>query len=272
MSSTARGGKREASDCYVTPAWAVAEFLEEFTGDALEIAGDDLTSHDLIVLDPCAGGDEKRAMAYPQGVDAFNHLHFSAGRGARWDVQIFATVDIRPDSRAKFKADYLKWDCAEMGMQPDIIITNPPFALAMPIIEKALKDVRMGGLVIMLQRLNFFGGQHEKRGFFSRVGLPVATYVHRRRMQFHPPGTLNSKGKPMGGGFNRVRPFCLAAGEKSKMVKAADDWFAGNCFNTKGGATRFNSLISSRTFPGSGGECARGNNFPAGAPKRLKAN
>jgi len=196
MSSTNRGGVREASDYYVTPAWAITDFLNTFTADAPALIGEDLTGRDLKIFDPCAGGNPKtdtlpeRGMAYQQAIQAWG----------KWSLYIFDSMDIREDSPADIHADYLKEDLSGFHkIVPDIIITNPPFSLAMPIIEKSLKDVRQGGVVIMLQRLNFYGGQKEKRAFFDRVGLPIAAYVHRKRIPFMPPGSINPvSGKPFG--------------------------------------------------------------------------
>lgn len=60
------------------------------------------------------------------------------------------SIDIRDDSLAETKGDYLKMNVKSFS--PQIIITNPPFNLAVPIIEKALDDVAEDGYVIMLLR------------------------------------------------------------------------------------------------------------------------
>lgn len=180
MSSTLRGSTREASDYYVTPHWAIVDFLNAFNADHPELAAEKIT---LDILDPCAGGDEKRTMVYPDALLGFKP----------WSIRVLDTMDIREDSKADIKSDYLKEDVRGFhNIRPEIIITNPPFSLAMPIIEKALHDVNPGGWVIMLLRLNFFGGQKEKKAFFSRIGLPVACYVHRKRMSFSESGKTDS--------------------------------------------------------------------------------
>jgi len=179
MSSTKRGATREASDYYVTPQWAILDFLSAFVTDNPAIIFEPLT-----ILDPCAGGDSARPMAYPQALATFGRL----------DIERLITLDIRDDSPASQKGDYLQ---TVLSATPNLIITNPPFGLTIPIIEKALADVSGGGWVIMLQRLNFFGGQHEKREFFDRVGPPSFCYVHRRRCGFMPAGSINpASGKP----------------------------------------------------------------------------
>ena len=89
MSSTKRGGVRKDVDYYVTPIPPICEFLDAFA--ALEPTA--LTGS---ILDPCAGGDKWHPMSYPEalkekGVPESNIL----------------TMDIRKDSRATSKGDYL---------------------------------------------------------------------------------------------------------------------------------------------------------------------
>lgn len=72
------------------------------------------------------------------------------------------------------------------------IITNPPFNIAEDIIKKALNDVKEGGYVIMLLRLNFFGGKQRLQKFWNEVGLPKYSFVHHRRMSFTSDGKTDS--------------------------------------------------------------------------------
>lgn len=183
MSATNRGGQREASDYYVTPAWAIDDVLQALSEDAERELGFDF-SKPLTILDPCAGGDSRRGMAYPEAI----------ARRMDWHVEKLTTIDIREDSRADIKADYLKIStCGH-----DIVITNPPFSNALEVIQKALKDVRHNGLVVMLQRVNFFGGQ--ERSTWMKAHLPVLTYAHARRMRFHEKGARSQKtGKLLSG-------------------------------------------------------------------------
>ncbi len=168
MSSTNRGGLREASDYYVTPVPAIVDFLMEFWGDNPK-----LSFEGKFILDPCAGGDDKHGMSYPAAIN-------------KWDWEgkppSILTNDIRVDSLAETKTDWLSYPPIKEFAQPDVIITNPPFALAQEITEKALKDVKSGGLVIMLLRLNFLGGQ--KRVKFWETHMPTWIYIHSKRMSF----------------------------------------------------------------------------------------
>lgn len=83
------------------------------------------------------------------------------------------TIDIRDDSTASFKSDYLKTD---IPTKPQIIITNPPFNIALDIVKKALNDVAEGGYVIMLLRLNFLETKARKT-FFDEY-MPKYIFVH----------------------------------------------------------------------------------------------
>lgn len=173
MSSTNRSAAREThiSDYYVTPVGSITDFLEAFANDAQVLFPDqDYRGSSLVALDPCAGGDTKHPMSYPTALRASKY----------WGFDRIDTVDIREDSLAEVKADYLQ--LPDRGGSTDLIITNPPFNIALPIIKKSLVDVGENGLVIMLLRLNFFGSK-ERKPFFQE-NMPVACYVHSRRMRF----------------------------------------------------------------------------------------
>ena len=126
-----------------------------------------LTNPDLKILDPCAGGDLQHEMSYPKALHDF---------GFKGQI---TTIDIREDSKADIKGNYLEQNCKE---QYDIIMTNPPFNQALEIIDKALSDVKDNGFVVMLLRLNFFGSKARKE-FFDKY-MPKYAFVHSRRMKF----------------------------------------------------------------------------------------
>ena len=172
MSSTNRSNARQThvSDYYITPINKIVEFLNEFN------KYEDIFRKDVKILDCCAGGDKKHLMSYPEalkqiGVNPHN---------------IF-TVDIREDSLADSKGDYLTLDCKN---QFDVIITNPPFNISREIINKALDDVKDGGYVIMLLRLNYLGGKLRK-DLWDKY-MPSYIFVHNRRMSFTDDGKTDS--------------------------------------------------------------------------------
>ena len=171
MSSTNRGYERHKTDYYVTPIDAVKIFLNSWTKD---IGGGPKILNDLKWLDPCAGGDSKHQMTYPIVIKEMVN------------PKVLDTIDIRKDSLAQRKEDYLLADTKGY----DIIITNPPFYSALSIIEKALEDVGIGGYVVMLLRLNFFGS-NQRFKFFQKQ-LPVWAYVHHHRFSFTDDGKTDS--------------------------------------------------------------------------------
>ena len=123
MSSTNRSEARDShiADYYVTPQAPIRQFLKKLCEDE----GIDLASQEHYILDPCAGGDANNDMSYPAVL-----LDLGA------DYNKIITNDIRADSPAKHHQDFLQ---ATKKNEYDIIITNPPFAIAQGIIEKSLE-------------------------------------------------------------------------------------------------------------------------------------
>jgi hypothetical protein len=199
MSSTNRGALRDASDYYVTPQFAIVDFLREFIAD-----NPSLLNRPLLVLDPCSGGDTQRPMAYPKA------LKLSA-----LTIQTLATNDIREDSLADTHGDYLTMPTDTPW---DLIITNPPFRLALEITQKAMQDVADDGWVVMLQRVNWFGGQARKVWWQSN--MPTYCYIHSKRMSFMPPGSINPvSGKKYTSDSIEYAHFCWRKGHKPKFTQ-----------------------------------------------------
>lgn len=172
MSSTNRSQSRDnhPSDYYVTPVGSIQQFLQAF--NAVENI---FQNEGITILDPCAGGDVKNPMSYPEaltkeGVDPLN----------------ISTVDIREDSLAEIKGDFLTLDQGEF----DVVISNPPFKLAIEFIEHSLRHTVEDGFVIMLLRLNFFETKTRKP-FFER-NMPKYAFVHHKRMSFTEDGKTDS--------------------------------------------------------------------------------
>jgi hypothetical protein len=122
------------------------------------------------------GGDTKHPMSYPEALKQIGI-----------NPKNITTIDIRNDSLTEIKGDYLKLDCKN---KYDVVVTNPPFNLAREIIEKALDDVKDNGFVIMLLRLNFFGGKLRKDMWDKQ--MPKYAFVHHRRMSFTDDGKTDS--------------------------------------------------------------------------------
>lgn len=173
VSSTNRGKPRKANDYYTTPVKDIVTFLKEL----IFVEPDIFNVPNVRILDPCAGGDCNSVMSYPTALSLIG-----------FPTKNISTMDIREDSGADTITDYL--EAASSIRKPDIIITNPPFALALPIIKKALYEVISGGYVIMLLRLNYFGSQ--SRFPFWKENLPKYCFVHHKRISFTPDGKTDS--------------------------------------------------------------------------------
>ena len=171
MSSTNRGACRIEKDYYRTPIYEIEKFLHVFNKDIMELDG-------KTILDPCAGGDQMNAvMPYPFALekytDGFNQF----------------TIDIREDSPARVHCDYLTKDIG--GNKFDLIISNPPFSLAQEFIDKALKDVVVGGYVVMFLPLNYLGTDKRRDWWLNK--MPKYICVHSHRPSFTPDGKTDSR-------------------------------------------------------------------------------
>lgn len=137
----------------------------------------DLSLSNMNILDPCAWWNPEtdtipeHPMSYPLIL-------------AWYKPYRLITNDIRPDSPAQFHEDFITYPIKSSF---DMIITNPPFNLALPIIEKALDILPIWGYCIMLLRLNFFGSKARKKFFESN--MPIETYVHHKRISFAKSAT-----------------------------------------------------------------------------------
>lgn len=172
MSSTNRSNTSKKSrsinkDYYVTPIPAVIEFLNEIKKYEPDILKGK-------ILDSCAGGDSRHLMSYPEAI-------LQCGGTKPF------TIDIRKDSLAELKTDYITYDCKD---EYDLIVTNPPFNIAKKIIYKALDDVKDNGFVVMFLRLNYFGSKDRKD--LWEYHMPKYTFVHHRRISFVDDGSTDS--------------------------------------------------------------------------------
>lgn len=167
MSSTKRGGKRSEADWYSTPPWCIERLLEK-----VDLPGG-------VWLDPGAG----------------DGALIKTVNSVRLDVKWHA-VEIRSECRdalvrtgaVTMIADFLDPTSQEFGPEPvDVVITNPPYALAEEFIARALKIARKR--VVMLLRLNYLGS--EKRHQFMQEFVPDIHVLPNR-----PQYSLNKEGKP----------------------------------------------------------------------------
>lgn len=143
-------------DFYETPAWATDAILRRLNLVALD------------VLDPCAG---RGAILYRAGAVTPHVRGFELDEG-RWQTSVAngLTVEHR-DALSE-----------EPWGDPEVVLMNPPFALAEEFVRRAIDEVSMGGgHVIALLRLAFLEG-------LSRSALhrdhPSDVYILPRRPAF----------------------------------------------------------------------------------------
>ena len=167
MSSTNRNNRQEINekDYYVTPYNVVRSIVGEL--DRMGFIGGN-------VLDPAAGGNEESYLLNEYGMPYAEEIEKLTGNHVD-------TIDIRNNSKAEFKMDYLSID-ADKWKRYDLIITNPPFSLAEEYVRKSMELLKEWGVLCLLLRLNFLEGLKRKELFDEFP--PSYIFVHRKRMCF----------------------------------------------------------------------------------------
>jgi hypothetical protein len=181
VSATGRnlaGHERHPDDDYATPAWCTRAIMPH------------LTISEGIVLDPCCGVGAI--------LDVFH---------AAWPNRLTKGIEFNEERHASAKCkkhvvffdDALSPSCVWPSC--DAIVTNPPYNLALPFIEKAIRshvakpneqsidvpyDSEPSIDLAFLLRLNFLGSQ--KRADFHRAH-PCDVFVLPRRPSFTGGGT-----------------------------------------------------------------------------------
>ena len=144
MSASGRGALRREADFYPTPTEAILPILDRILWERVGLA-----------FEPCRGDGAIYDLVCERAV-ATDWCELSEGR------------------------DYLASHCEDV----DLIITNPPFSLAMEFLKKSLHE---SGTVVYLLRLNFLGSQ--KRRLFWQTCKPTHLYVLSKRPSFTGHGT-----------------------------------------------------------------------------------
>lgn len=124
-------------------------------------------------------------------------LDIGAGDG-RWGMEAqqrtrakyLAGIDIRslpkPSGFSEWvTGDFLSWQPAR---QFDLIVSNPPYHLAEPIIRKAYDLLNLDGTMVMLLRLAFQAGVSRARSLWQDCP-PLTVGVCSRRPSFYGNGT-----------------------------------------------------------------------------------
>lgn len=148
MSSTNRGSKRIDKDEYQTPVWAVKKIVGEVDWNK-----------GIKFYEPCLGKG-----------NIFNNIPLPD------DLKSYCDIN-------ESLLDYLKI----LYLRRDIIITNPPYSLALEFLEKSLSEAKT---VIYLLRLNFLGSQ--KRHKFWSLNPPTHLFVLSKRPSFTEDGNTDS--------------------------------------------------------------------------------
>lgn len=173
MSATNRGAKRMAFDFYPTPEKYVHSFLRKWKPEFLP--------NDKW-LEPCAGnGAIIRAVN-----DYCSDREFVEPEWTAVEIQSIESIPRQTTLRGNIYAewhqpqDFLTWQPNRNSRrkQFDVAISNPPFEIAMPIIEHSME---LAHEVAMLLRLDYLGSQ--ERADFHEAN-PADLYKLRSRPAF----------------------------------------------------------------------------------------
>ena len=176
--------KRREADFYPTEPEVVSKFLyafDEHTGHLSRMKQDQ-----SLVLDPCCGGlRTPNYKVYESGPYPTELLKFG------FPSKYIFTNDIREDATGAFTQDFLKTRLP-LPRRPNLIISNPPYSLAVEFVERALDLVVDDGWVMFLLRLNFLGAQKRHEFWKQPFHRPYGIFVHSKRPSFTGDGGTDS--------------------------------------------------------------------------------
>jgi hypothetical protein len=177
MSSTNRGSQRHPDDFYETPRWAI---------DALLLRLGPYRS----VLEPAAGAGAIMSAVrtlYPALIRPDDDPeHLQPLQGMELDPE--RAKQCRENGLFVQQDDFLKTTKLPPG-RFDLIVTNPPYSLAMKFVKQALWLAGRRGHVCMLLRLAWLASG--KRAAFHKA-YPSDVYVLSKRPSFTPDGKTDS--------------------------------------------------------------------------------
>ena len=171
MSATGRsaaagtGYERHPDDDFATPYWCTRAILPFLTTKGRSIA-----------LDPCCGSGAILDVLKEQTDMPWRNIT----RGIEINHDRYSRAKIR--GHIVFREDTLSPDCiwSDDVNAVDVLVTNPPYSLALPIIQKAMPLAQHIDCAFLL-RINFLGSQ-ERKAF--HIANPSDLYPMPRRPSF----------------------------------------------------------------------------------------
>lgn len=151
MSATGRGGDRRPDDNYSTPAWCARAILPHLR------IWDGTT-----ILDPCCGKG-----AIFDTVEAYCDAVSVESRGIGLVPNLVGIeIDRKRSIQARSRTRERKIVCADAltlkpwpKPKPNLILTNPPYSLALEFLNRSLDEVSKDGEVAFLLRIGFLGSK-----------------------------------------------------------------------------------------------------------------
>lgn len=172
MSSANRGRARNKDDLYETAYWLIEQEVPRLRELLRGIK-------QPVIWEPCAGNGRITRVLKHFFPDA---LIYSTDIGDYEGLDRCGVDFLQADS-----LDYL--DVGAGPLEPDLIISNPPFFIAQEIIQHAQKLVKEGGYVVMLERLNFLGTKKREPWL---TWDPPSSNISPRRCSFLPTRQCDS--------------------------------------------------------------------------------
>ncbi len=164
MSVTGHNDVRHPDDFYATPSWCTRAILPVLS----RLIGQTFCEPDRII-DPCCGDGAI--------LDVVAEVYPTAFRcGVEIDPVRAAKAASRHNVVAADALGPLRWTG-----NGDLVLTNPPFSLAMEFVQRAIKEAGKGGTVAMLLRLPWLASM--KRAAWLRANTP-SVYVLPKRPSF----------------------------------------------------------------------------------------
>lgn len=146
---------------YYTPDWCVKAIAAQFKTDEIK---------HINILEPCAG-DGRLLEVFMAELDKNPYMTYSA-----------EAIDIEPDKINVKKADFLTY---ETDLKYDLVITNPPFSLALDCLKKALTLLTPTGKVVFLLRQGFLAAKWRYEEYKANpLLIPHTNYVLSTRPRF----------------------------------------------------------------------------------------